>query len=365
MSEKPTNLLIQTAFLGDLLLSIPLLKKMRTSDSSSVALVCRSGLGSFFLKTGLVDHVFEIKKGDSGSYKKILVEIQKLNLNEVFVPHQSLRTHLFVAQLKANKKIGFSTWWNSFFFNERIAREGRLPDAIRQLSLMTFKDDELKIKIAEYLQSNFAYSVAENGQMSKPPAWASMSIREKLISDKATWSRWLEKSGMSVHREKPWVLIFPGSVWATKKWTESGFVEVAKGMIKDGKEVLLMGAPDERELCSRIQEKAPGSHLLAGETSVYESALILAHSHLAIGNDSASMHLASAAETPLISIFGPTVIEFGYRPWSEKAYIVQSTGLSCRPCGPHGHQKCPVGTHICMKNISPKKVLEVAQNLSF
>jgi heptosyltransferase II len=336
---------------------------MRSSSPNSLALVCRHGLGHFFLKAGLVDEVFEIKKGDAASYQEALNKIRTLNLDEVYVPHQSYRTHLFVSKLRARNKIGFSSWWNFLFFNHRIKRDGSLPDAIRQLSLMTFKDPQLKTQIDEYKRQAQAYAVSPQGQMSPPPSWASMSIRENLLADKSTWSRWLDRSGMGAKRNKPWVLIFPGSVWATKRWSEKGFAEVAKGLVQSGKEVLLMGAPDERELCSRIHAQVPHSHLLAGETSVYESALIMVHSDLAIGNDSASMHLASAAETPLVTLFGPTVIEFGYRPWSERAYIVQSTGLSCRPCGPHGHQKCPLGTHICMKEISPQKVLEVTQNI--
>jgi heptosyltransferase-2 len=360
-TKQKANLVIQTAFLGDLLLSIPLLKKIKLQSPLPLILVCRNGVGDILLRTGLVDQVFEIKKGDKATYSKALENLKNFELDHVYVPHQSTRTHLFVSKLKAKTKIGFSNWWNFLVFDQRIERNKKLPDAIRQLSLASLEDKDLALKISDYEKTNRAFKLREDSKMSDPPTWASMSIREKLLDDKSTWSRFLERSGLSAHREKKWVLIFPGSVWATKKWTEEGFMDVAKKMQASGYEILLMGASDEKELCARIQAQVPGSHLLAGETSIYESALIISRAALAIGNDSASMHLASAAETPLVSIFGPTVIEFGYRPWSERAYLVQNTEISCRPCGPHGHRECPIGTHACMKQITSQKVLEVAQ----
>ncbi|MBX3039322.1 MAG: hypothetical protein KF789_01280, partial [Bdellovibrionaceae bacterium] len=67
------NVLIQTAFLGDLLLSIPLMKKMKSLwPEEKLLLVCRKGLGDFFVKTGLVDGLLEIKKGDRDSYRSAL-----------------------------------------------------------------------------------------------------------------------------------------------------------------------------------------------------------------------------------------------------------------------------------------------------
>jgi heptosyltransferase-2 len=57
------------------------------------------------------------------------------------------------------------------------------------------------------------------------------------------------------------------------------------------------------------------------------------------------------------------VIEFGYRPWQNQTFIMQDSGLACRPCGPHGHRQCPLGTHACMKNITAEKVFQLAQGI--
>ncbi len=357
-----TNLVIQTAFLGDLLLSIPLLKRIKTNHPEPLALVCRHGLGEFFLKTKLIDTVFEIQKGDSSSYQKVAAELARLDLKTIYVPHQSLRTHLFISKLKSENKVGFATWWNQLFFTDRIKKEMALPDAIRQQSLLQNSDSNLKKLIKEYKNSENPYQITQS-LLSKPPAWSSMTIKTQILEDKSTWARFLERRGLSAKRDKPWVLIFPGSVWATKRWTVDGFGELAKKMIEKNYQVFLMGAPNEERLCEEVAALAPGSHILAGQTTIYESAMMLARAALVIGNDSASMHLAACTETPLISLFGPTVIEFGYRPWSAESYIVQVSDLACRPCGPHGHRECPIKTHACMKGIESGTVLALVDQV--
>ena len=357
-----TNVVIQTAFLGDLLLSIPLLKRIRSFSDEPLALVCKHGLGEFFLKTKLVDQVFEIQKGDSESYEKAVQDLNSLELNMVFAPHQSLRTHFFVSRLKAIHKIGFANKWNWFFFTNRVKKDLSLPDAIRQQSLLTSIDPDFKALIKKYKHSRVAYKI-ENSLLSAPPAWSSMDLKNHILEDKSTWARFLERRGLSAKRDKPWVLIFPGSVWATKRWTPEGFGDVAKKLVAQGYEVFLMGAPNEERLCEDIAVMAPGSYMLAGQTTIYESALMLVHSALVIGNDSASMHLAACTGTPLISVFGPTVIEFGFRPWSDQSYIVQHANLGCRPCGPHGHRECPLKTHLCMRAIETTSVLSLVEKI--
>ena len=357
-----TNVVIQTAFLGDLLLSIPLLKRIKSQSDESLALVCRHGLGEFFLKTGLVDQVFEIQKGVAETYDKVVRELNQQELKTVFAPHQSLRTHFLISRLKASQKVGFSMWWNRFFFTRRIKKDSSLPDAIRQQSLLSKSDPDLAALIKNYKNGREAYKIS-NSQLSAPPSWSSMGLKEKLMEDKSTWARFLERRGLSAKRDKPWVLVFPGSVWATKRWTVEGFAETCKKIMALGYEVFLMGAPNEERLCQEVAGLAVGSYMMAGQTTIYESALMLSRAALVIGNDSASMHLAACAEIPLISLFGPTVIEFGYRPWSDQAYLVQHPDLACRPCGPHGHRACPLKTHQCMKGLGAEQVIALSRTI--
>lgn len=357
------NVLIQTAFLGDLLLSIPLMKKLKElAPEQGLHLVCRQGLGGFFLQTGLVDRVHEIRKGDRASYEKARSELGGHPIARIVSPHTSLRTAFFVRGLRADRKISFRKWWNGVFFGERVERDPRLPDALRQMNLLSLEDENLEENLKQYIRSDRALKM-EGHHLSGVPLWASMSLKDVLMKDTEAWVRLMEKIQWHRFEGRPQVLVFPGSVWATKRWTESGFVETAKALQKRGAQLIVMGAGNEVEIAERVAKEIPGAVSLAGVTSLYESALILCRSDLMIGNDSASIHLASACDTPVIAVFGPTVLEFGFRPWSNQAYIIEKKGLACRPCGPHGHQRCPKGTHECMRNLSPSEVIRVAEGL--
>jgi len=352
------NVFIQTAFLGDLLLSIPLMKKIKEMwPDQKLILVCRKGVGEFFAKTQIADEVFEIKKGDAESYRRVLAALNSISVNKVISPHESLRTAFFVSKIKASQKIAFHKVWNGLFYGMRIRKNYDLPDVIRQLSLLQNFDESLKNNIASFTANNQAYKKESSGKLSAPPSWSSMSLRGFYDQHQKDIEAVLQRLGLNPEKAAKSVALFPGSVWATKRWTEEGYVQAGQKLSAQGVPVLVMGGPGEEELCARVAKQVPGAIDLCAKTSIFESALILSKLAAVVGNDSASMHLAATSETPSVVVFGPTIIEFGFRPWQENVYLVEKQGLGCRPCGKHGHQKCPIGTHVCMRQIEKEEVL--------
>lgn len=344
------NVLVQTAFLGDLLLSIPLMRNMRSLwPEEKLILVCRKGLGDFFLKTRLVDRVFEINKGNNNSYKVALKALESEKITRVFAPHESLRTAFFARRIQAQERIAFSSFWNFIFYNSRMQKNKNLPEALRQLSLLQNYDLDLKSKI-----KNFSY---DPHQLSVVPSWASMSLVEFYRQQSDAIETVFSKVGCRRKFASRSLAIFPGSVWQTKRWTQEGFVQVGQELQNRGWQLLIMGGPGEEELCTQVAGAISGAINICGMTSIFESALILSEVAGVIGNDSASMHLAATADSPSVAIFGPTVLDFGYRPWQNFVAIVEKKGLKCRPCGKHGHRACPLGTHECMRSISKDDVL--------
>ncbi|WP_413288000.1 glycosyltransferase family 9 protein [Bdellovibrio sp. HCB337] len=321
-------------------------------------LVCRKGIGEFFAKTQIVDQVFEIKKGDSDSYKQVLQALSKVDVERVISPHESLRTAFFVSKIKAREKIAFAKAWNGLFYGQRVRKNYELPDAIRQLSLLQNFDTNLKNNIDAYAAYSEAYTVAADGKLTATPSWASMSLRGFYNHHSADIEKTLAKFSLSREKAAKSVALFPGSVWATKRWTEEGYIQAGQKLSLQGVPVLVMGGPGEEALCARVAGQIPGAVDLCAKTSIYESALVLSQLAAVVGNDSASMHLAATSETPSVVVFGPTVLEFGFRPWQDHVFVVEKPDLECRPCGKHGHKKCPIGTHVCMKSISKDEVLE-------
>jgi heptosyltransferase-2 len=122
---------------------------------------------------------------------------------------------------------------------------------------------------------------------------------------------------------------------------------------------LLIGGPDDRDLCSSIAQlsQSPSVRNFAGELTVLQSAELLRRCAVVISNDSAPVHLAVAVRTPVIAIFGPTVPAFGFGPYGISDRIVQTDGLKCRPCSIHGSEVCPIGTFECMRELHVEAVM--------
>jgi heptosyltransferase-2 len=348
-------LVIQTAFLGDLLLSVPLFKYLKNQfPACEISLVCRKGFGSLYRDLKLVDKTFEIQKKNKESYQTALSQLQAWEFDLLLSPHESFTTAWFTRSIRARKKVGFYKWWNAPFFDLRVRKDLRLPDAIRQMSLLQEQDEKLKESIRQFHKLDLEWRKKSDGLLTPVPDWAS-----PIVTLPSSWPELQSRFQLPSRA----ICLFPGSVWKTKQWTEEGFLEVGQKLHEQGSSVLVMGGPGEEELAERVAAQIPGALNLAGKTSQLETLQILSRADVVVTNDSAGQHMAALVGAPTVSIFGPTVLEFGYRAWNSRAMIVERKGLACRPCGKHGHNKCPIGTHECMKRVSSVEVLQKIEQL--
>ncbi len=340
---KKVNVVVQTAFIGDLFLSIPLLFRLKKIfPHHETILVCKKGLKETFIKWNIVDYVFEIEKGNSSSYHQISQQINEFDVQNVFCLHRSLRSALFTLKIKAKNKIGFGGILKRIFFNSVTPYIKAWPDVIRQMSILIPLDAETK-KMMKSRDWTYLNHKNTGSGFDPIPDFFQFPIINSSIEQKQT--------------VKKQVGIFPGSVWATKKWTTSGFAEVAQRLIKMGVRVCIMGGLDDLADSLAIHKLAPGVENLTGQLSLFESSMYVSKFDLIICNDSAPAHIAASLQRPVLSLFGPTVLDFGFRPWNDKSQVIEEV-LSCRPCGPHGHAKCPLGHHDCMKKMSADSVFK-------
>lgn len=347
---KQVNVVIQTAFIGDLFLSIPLLKHLQKKyPNHETILVCKKGLKEIFLKWKIVDHVFEVEKGRAQSYNLMAAEINKFNVNHVFCLHQSLRSALFTLRIKAQNKIGFSgnifeRFSKKIFFNTLVPYKKSWPDVIRQMSILSSVDLDIKQLIDSKDWTYLNKKNAQGGFEVIPEAFQFPHLNLALDHQPQKQKK---------------IALFPGSVWATKKWTHEGFGFVAQKLIEQGFQVCVMGGPDDVPDAQAIKKIAPQVENLTGKMSLYESSMLLTQFDLIICNDSAPAHIAASLQRPVLSIFGPTVLDFGFRPWNDKSVVIEES-MACRPCGPHGHRICPLGHHDCMKKIHADLIYDKA-----
>ncbi len=153
------------------------------------------------------------------------------------------------------------------------------------------------------------------------------------------------------------IAIAPASVWATKKWPHSYFIE----LLKKGESFsfYLIGGKEDKTLCDSIIKQSGHQNITncAGELSILESCALIKEMDLLVCNDSAPLHMANAVNTPVFALFGPTVKDFGCYPYREADKILEIE-LDCRPCSKHGSNKCPKGHHKCMIDLRPESVIK-------
>jgi heptosyltransferase II len=338
-------LYIQTAFLGDLLLSVPTLKRLRELyPGQQIHLLCRKNLGSIIKENGLVDVVHDQFAGTKPTLLEINQTFSKLQFDVLICPHESFRSTFISALIHAQRKIGYKNWLNSLVFSDCVERPMKFPEVLRQMSLLRPLDGQTDSRFADLVEASAPFKVI--------PAWTVMALPRYQQS--LSKSEWKKKFGFAENRKT--VCLAPGSVWPTKQWGEEKFSQLAGEIIKSGRQVALVGSPAEMELCQRIEKQIPEVINLAGKTSLTELAEVIATSDYLVSNDSGAMHIASMTGTPSVSVFGPTVLEFGYQPWNDKAVVVENKVLACRPCSSHGGKKCPLGTHECMTSITMREV---------
>jgi heptosyltransferase II len=189
------------------------------------------------------------------------------------------------------------------------------------------------------------------------------SYRMELFTtpgDEAAADRVWEQTRLAGYPEV--VCLNPGAAFgAAKHWPTEYFVRLAQDLAdRRGSGVLVLCGPNERELARQIVSGADRStvHSLADQPlSLGLTKACVRRADLLITTDSGPRHFAAAFDRPVVSLFGPTHIE-----WTE-TYHPQAVHLQKKvPCGPCQQRVCPLD-HRCMKELTPREVFAAAEEL--
>jgi len=151
--------------------------------------------------------------------------------------------------------------------------------------------------------------------------------------------------------------LVPGARHATKQWPLERFVRVGLALRERwGLPVPLFLGPDEERLAREFEEAGETGAWRPVRESIATAAAALARCRVVITGDTGLMHLAAAVGTPVVALFGPTVLEFGFSPAGPSHHVLERE-LPCRPCSVHGGPVCPREHFRCMLDINEEEVL--------
>ncbi|HEY5368683.1 MAG TPA: glycosyltransferase family 9 protein [Hanamia sp.] len=321
-------LIIQTAFIGDVVLATALIEKWHQFyPKDQIDFLVRKG------NEGLLeDHPFlhEVLTWNKKENKKknlfrLLKKIRRKKYDKVINLQRFAATGILTGFSGAKERIGFDKNPFSFLFTKKIPHH--FKEGLHEVE----RNNKL---IESFTDSNF----------NKPKLYPSSKNATEILP----------------YSHSTYVCMFPASVWFTKQYPEEKWIDLINQMPSQFT-IYLLGGKTDLELCERIMTKAANKNvkILAGKLNFLSSAALMKSAKMNYTNDSAPLHFASATDAPVTAIFCSTIPEFGFYPISKKSFIVQTDlPLSCKPCSLHGLSECPLGHFKCGYTIDTKKLLD-------
>jgi len=333
-------LVIQTAFIGDVILITPLINGLKQIyPEAAIDVVVIPQCKALLENNPNVRKIHCLDKHKRGLLRFISA-IKSEGYDLSVSPHSSLRSGLIPFLARIPYRIGFKRNLQRFLLTKSIVHapaSEHKHKVVKNLSLFTLLPIESSYN---FPMQTTLFPTAEN-------------------------YRKVEGFLDSLPEHKPVVILAPGSVWFTKRWPLHKFLELAEQLVNSGYVVVLTGSAGERELCEHIQsevntkypQKIGAVACVAGEFDLMDSVALIEKVQLVVCNDSGTLHMANAVKTPVFAFFGPTTQDIGYFPFGDEDLVFE-VELPCRPCGSHGGQRCPKGHHNCMEMINVDDVFQ-------
>lgn len=325
-------LVIQTAFIGDVVLATGILEKLHAHfPDAKIDILVRKGNESLFTQHPFLREVicWDKKTAKYAHLLTILKQIRKTRYDILINVQRFAATGLLTAFSKARQTIGFDKNPFSFLFS----------DVIRHI-------------ISE--NDHTMHEIERNHQLIR-------SITDNKAGKPKLYPSAVDQEAVRKWKQQPYVCIAPASVWFTKQFPRDQWMQLVNALPQN-LQVYLIGAPSDKELCEEIRSAATHNNVinLAGSLRFLESAALQQDAVMNYVNDSAPMHFASSVNAPVTAVYCSTIPAFGFGPLSDNSHIVEvATALPCRPCGLHGKKACPELHFNCARQITNEQLLAV------
>lgn len=327
--KAPKFLIIQTAFIGDVVLGTAVVEKLHTFyPDSEIHFLVRKGNESLLKNHPFIKQVLIWDKTQQKQKNlwQMIRKVRSEKFTHVINLHRFATSGIITLFSGAENKIGFDKNPLSFFYTKKIKHE-----------------------IAEPYTPNPIHEIDRNHLLIKDLTDA-LAAKPKLYPSKEDFDT------TASFKKGNYVCIAPSSVWFTKQFPEHKWVELIKALPKD-LNIYLLGGKGDKEMANAIIQQSRGENL-CGQLNFLQSASLMKDAVMNYVNDSGPLHFASAVNAPVTAVFCSTVPAFGFGPTNENGKVVEVTErLACRPCGLHGKKNCPEGHFNCANHIKPEQLL--------
>ena len=329
-----SSLVIQTSFLGDTVLTTPLLVELATRGPVDVV-TTPSGAELLANHPAIRTlYSFDKRGTDAGLWglirmaRRLRTGAGAPEARTAYLAQGSLRSATLALLAGCGERSGFAT------------SQGR----VLYTAAVPFREDR------HHAERLWRLAFPRDPSVEPPPSGLHPTLYPSS-TDRAQAERLLLPL-----KGAPFVALAPGSVWATKRWPY--FPDLA-ARLSERWPLVVVGGPADSPLARDIIQRAGQERVVdaTGSATLLASAELIARAMALVTNDSLPQHLASAMGTRTITLFGPTVPSFGFGPLAPASQSLGVEGLPCRPCHHHGPPTCPLGHWRCMTELAVEDIL--------
>ena len=292
-------LVIHTAFIGDIVLSTPLIQRLKDMypESEIDYLTLPTNKSVISNNPNLNEIILYDKKGQDKGIKgflRVLKILKQKKYDYAVIPHRFIKSILLAKLAKIPNIVGFDVATGSFLLNKKVHYDMKKHEVERLLDLVEYKGEKISIRI---------YPAKEN-----------FTKINKI----------LEHHGYFGNEGQKLILVAPGSQRAEKMWPIEKYREIIERLKKNKNYFIgITGSKAEKKLSLNFPNDKNVIDF-RGEINLVEFGALISKANIVVGNDSSPIHIASGFEKPfVIGIFGPGKRDLGFFPYTEKSNVIE------------------------------------------
>lgn len=327
--KDTTWLVLRLSALGDCVLTTGVMRYWHERHDMNFCVVTRAAFAPVFENNPVISQIVGVRESDLSTlawFRFCLRLRKKMGHLPVLDLHGNLRSRILR-----------TLWPSPCYCYPKKGLERRLFQRIRGI-----RSSGLATKLLEH---NVPQRYAK--VLTTPPPDASLLRPHITLTDQE--KKWAENFLNELGIHQPPVLLHPYAKHDNKTWPPEKWKELTNVLEKQGKNWLVIGR-------SQAALLPAANHDLTNQTNLRQTCALIAQARAFVSADSGPMHLATALQTPVVGLFGPTTRHWGFFPSGEKDKVLEKN-LPCRPCSLHGKKDCPHNQR-CLQEISIADVLE-------
>lgn len=314
-------LIIRFSSIGDIILTTPVVRMLKTQvPDSQIHFLTKNKFAFLLQNNPYVDHVHALADDLSDTVELL----KKEHFDHIIDLHHNLRTLIIKRKMSLPSfsfdKLNWEKWLMVNFKVNKLPNRHIVERYLDTVSVFDIKNDN----------KGLDFFIPEQDRYPMSRMWT----------------------------QKGFAVMVVGATYYTKQIPIQKAVDIINGSKLP---FVLLGGPEDVEKSKKISDLLTVPYLdFSGKINLNQSASVIEQSCAVVTSDTGLMHIASALNKPILSLWGNTIPEFGMRPYRphSSSKIFEVKDLKCRPCSKIGFQKCPKSHFNCMNQIEHSEIVK-------